>query len=273
VEHAQDRCVTALTRPLAGIWKYRELVALLVSRDLKVRYKRSVLGMGWTLLNPLLQMVVYTLVFSTIMRVNVPQFPVFLLAGLLPWTLISVSLTGAAHCLLNNQGLIRKVAVPQMVYPLAVVASKLVDLLLSLVPLAIIAALLGRPPGLSWLGLLPSVVLVTLFSSGLALLFSSLTVFYRDMRHLIDILIQVWFYVTPVIYPASYLDKLPYPALRYVLAANPATPIVRCFQASLYEGHLPGGDLLGPAVLSTAIVLVLGMVVFTYREAEHIHHF
>ncbi|WP_235969469.1 ABC transporter permease [Anaeromyxobacter diazotrophicus] len=265
--------MTTLARPLGELWKFRELIALLVSRDLKVRYKRSVLGMGWTLLSPLLQMLVYTLVFKTIMRVDVPQFPVFLLAGFLPWTLISVSLTGAAHCLLNNQGLIRKVAVPQMVYPLAVVASKLVDLLLSLVPLAIIAAALGRPPGLSWLGLFPSLVLVTLFSSGLALLFSSLTVFYRDMRHLIDILIQVWFYVTPVIYPVSYLEKLPYRSLRWILAANPATPIVRCFQLSLYEGRLPGASVLGPAALATALVLGLGVLVFTSREAEHIHHF
>lgn len=265
--------MTSLARPLGDVWRFRELIAMLVGRDLKVRYKRSILGMGWTLLNPLLQMLVYTLVFKTIMRVDVPQFPVFVLAGLLPWTVISVSIVGAAHCLLNNQGLIRKVAVPQMVYPIAVVASKLVDLVLSLLPLALIATALGRPPGLSWLGLIPSLVLVALFSSGLALLFSSLTVFYRDMRHLIDILIQVWFYVTPVIYPASYLEKLPYPALRYVLAANPATPIVRCFQQSLYAEQLPTLSLIGSAALSTGLVLAFGVAMFIVREPEHIHHF
>ena len=265
--------MTALAGPLQGLWKYRELIGLLVTRDLKVRYKRSVLGMGWTLLNPLLQMGVYTLVFSTIMRVDVPQFPVFLLSGLLPWTLISVSITGAAHCLLNNQGLIRKVAVPQMVYPVAVVASKVVDLLLSLLPLALLALLLRRPPGPSWLALVPALVLVTVFSTGLALLFSSLTVFYRDMRHLVDILIQVWFYVTPVIYPISYLEKLPYPALRTILAANPATPLIRCFQVSLYEGRFPEAALMGAATLSTAIVFAAGFLVFTFRESEHIHHF
>jgi len=265
--------VTALAGPLQGLWKYRELIGLLVSRDLKVRYKRSVLGMGWTLLNPLLQMGVYTLVFSTIMRVDVPQFPVFLLSGLLPWTLISTSITGAAHCLLNNQGLIRKVAVPQMVYPVAVVASKLVDLLLSLLPLALLALLLGRPPGPSWVALAPALILLTVFSTGLALLFSSLTVFYRDMRHLVDILIQVWFYVTPVIYPITYLEKLPYRALRLILSANPATPLIRCFQVSLYEGRFPDAALLGAASLSTAIVFAVGFLVFTSRESEHIHHF
>jgi lipopolysaccharide transport system permease protein len=264
--------VTALARPFTDLWRFRELIALLVERDLKVRYKRSVLGMGWTLLSPMLQMVVYTLVFSTIMRVGVPQFPVFLLSGLLPWTLVSVSITGAAHCLLNNQALIRKVAVPQMVYPLSVVASKVVDLVLSLVPFALLAIALGRPPSASWLAAIPAVILATLFAAGLALLFSSLTVFYRDMRHLVDILIQAWFYVTPVIYPAEFLDKVPHAWMRTVLLANPATPIVRLFQLALYEGRTPPASLFGAATLSTSIVLVLGLAVFLRHEDEHIHH-
>jgi lipopolysaccharide transport system permease protein len=265
--------VTVLARPVAELWKFRELIALLVQRDLKVRYKRSVLGMGWTLVNPLLQMLVYTLVFSTIMRVGVPQFPVFLLAGLLPWTLISVSVTGSAHCLLNNQGLIRKVAVPQMVYPLAVVASKLVDLVLSLVPFTVLALALGRPPGPAWLFLAPALALVAVFSVGLALLFSSLTVFYRDMRHLIDILIQVWFYVTPVIYPPEFLEKLPQVWMRAALLANPATPLVRLFQLALYEGRAPSLALLGGATASAVGVLGLGLAVFLRHEDEHIYHF
>jgi ABC-type polysaccharide/polyol phosphate export permease len=265
--------MTALARPVLELWRFRELVAVLVLRDLKVRYKRSVLGMGWTLLNPLLQMVVYTLVFGLILRVDVPQFPLFLLSGLLPWTLVSVSIVGAAHSLLNNQSLIRKVAVPQMVYPLAVVASKLVDLVLSWVPLALIACVLGRPPGLAWIGLLPAVFTAALFSAGLALLFSSLTVFYRDMRHLVDLLIQVWFYLTPIAYPASYLDKLPYPGLRQLLAANPATPIVRCFQLPVYEGRLPDAATLGQAALAALLSLALGLAVFLRREPDHIHHF
>jgi ABC-type polysaccharide/polyol phosphate export permease len=265
--------MTALAKPVAELWRYRELMALLVQRDLKVRYKRSVLGMGWTLLNPLLQMAVYTLVFSTIMKVGVPDFPVFLLSGLLPWTFVSVSITGSAHCLLNNQGLIRKVAVPQVVYPLSVVASKLVDLLLSLAPFAIIAAAFGRWPNASWLYLVPALVLATLLASGLSLLFSSLTVFYRDMRHLIDILIQVWFYVTPVLYPLEFLYKLPYPWMRTLLLLNPATPVIRCFQRPLFEGQPPSALHLGSALVAAVLVLAIGTTVFLSRQDEHIHHF
>ncbi len=265
--------MTALTRPFTELYRFRELLSLLIGRDLKVRYKRSVLGMFWSLLNPLLQMVVYTLVFSTIMKVGVPQFPVFLLAGLLPWTLISVSSITSSHALLNNQGLIRKVAVPQAVYPIAVVGSKLVDLLLSLVPLAIISAVFGHVPGPSWLMLLPAIVFAAAFTAGLSLLFSSLMVFFRDVRHLIDILFQVWFYLTPVIYPASYLEKLPYPVVRRALELNPAAPIVRCFQNAIYDGRVPDARTLLSAAACAAVSLGLGLAVFERMQDRHIHYF
>ncbi|HZZ83579.1 MAG TPA: ABC transporter permease [Anaeromyxobacteraceae bacterium] len=265
--------MTALTRPVAELYRFRELLSLLIGRDLKVRYKRSALGMLWTLLNPLLQMVVYTLVFSTIMRMGVPGYPVFLLSGLLPWTLIAVSTTSSAFSLLNNQGLIRKVAVPQAIYPLAVVGSKLVDLLFSLLPLALIALLVGRTPSLSWLFVIPAVVLATAFTTGLSLVFSSLTVFFRDMRHLIDILFQVWFYLTPVLYPASYLEKLPYPWVRRALELNPAAPIIRCFQVAIYEGRFPAPATVAAASVWAGLSLGLGFAAFQRVQDRHIHYF
>jgi ABC-type polysaccharide/polyol phosphate export permease len=265
--------VIALARRLGDLYRFRELVVMLVGRDLKVRYKRSILGMFWTLLNPLLQMAVFTFIFSTIMKVEIPGFPVFLLAGLLPWTLISVSTIGASVSLINNQGLIRKVAVPQAVYPLAVVASKLVDLVLSLVPLVVLALVLGRPPGFSWVFVPVALLFATAFSAGLALVFSTLTVFFRDIRHLIDILFQLWFYLTPVLYPVSFLDKLPDPWMKSVLLLNPAAYVVECFQASIYEGRFPDARLVGLAAISAAASLVLGLLVFLRGEERHIHYF
>jgi ABC-type polysaccharide/polyol phosphate export permease len=265
--------VRSVVAPLAELYRFRELVAMLVGRDLKVRYKRSALGMLWTLLNPLLQMAVYTLVFRTIMRVDLPAFPVFLLSGLLPWTFFSVSTTGAAHSLLNNQGLIRKVAVPQAVYPLSVVGSKLVDLLLSLVPLAVIAYALGHAPGRSWIALVPATLLATAFTTGLALVFSSLMVFFRDIRHLIDILFQVWFYLTPVLYPYDYVAKLSSPWLRQLLALNPATPFVRCFQQAIYEQRLPDATTFGTAAVFAVVSLLVGYATFQRLQDRHIHYF
>jgi ABC-type polysaccharide/polyol phosphate export permease len=269
----ETKPVSALGRSFGEIYRFRELVMLLVGRDLKVRYKRSILGMFWTLLNPLLQMCVYTLVFSTIMKIGMPAYPVFLLSGILPWGLVSVATTASASSLLVNQGLIRKVAVPQAVYPLSVVGSKLVDLILSMIPLMVLAVLLGRPPGLSWLALPVAILAVTAFTAGLSLLFSSLTVFFRDVRHLIDILFQVWFYLTPVIYPQEYLEKLPIRALRVILSLNPAAPIVRCFQQIVYEGRFPEPRTLGLALAFAALTLALGLIVFLRSEHRHIHNF
>jgi ABC-type polysaccharide/polyol phosphate export permease len=261
-----------LARPCAEVLRFRELVILLVSRDLKVRYKRSVLGMLWTLLNPLLQMVVYTVVFSRIMRLGVEHYPVFLLSGLLPWTFISVATTGSAFSLLGNQALIRKVAVPQAVYPLCVVGSKGVDLCLSLLPLAVIAAATGVRPGLPWLFLPVAVVIAAAFTTGLALIFSSATVFFRDMRHLIDILFQVWFYVTPVIYPASFLERAP-GGWGKLLSLNPAAPIVQLFQAVVYEQRFPGAATVALASAFACAALALGALLFRRTEPLHIHYF
>jgi ABC-type polysaccharide/polyol phosphate export permease len=249
--------------------RFRELILLLVMRDLKVRYKRSALGMAWTLLNPLLQMGVYTLVFSVVMRVNQPGYPVYLMAGLLPWLLIS-SANACSHSLISNQGLIRKVAVPQAVYPLSVVASKLVDVVLSLVPLAVLALLMDRPPGLNWLALVPAFILVAAFTAGLALLFSSLTVFFHDFKHLLDITFQIWFYMTPIFYPARFVEDLTNPWARAVLALNPATPIVRVFHEVVYEGRWPTTDAMMPATIIATVTLALGFTAFVKAEPRHI---
>jgi lipopolysaccharide transport system permease protein len=255
------------------LFRFRELLALLVARDLKVRYKRSVLGMFWTLLNPLLQMGVYTLVFSVIMRIDVERYPVFLLSGLLPWSLVSVGVSAASQSLLGNQGLIRKVAVPQAVYPLAVIGSKATDLVLSLPALALLSTALGRPPGVSWLFLPVAVLIAASFAAGLALLLASVTVFFRDMRHLVDLLFQVWFYLTPVFYPASFFEKVGLRPLRLALAANPAAPIVRLFQEAVYEARLPAASTIAAAALVAVVSLAFGASVFARCEDRHIHYF
>jgi lipopolysaccharide transport system permease protein len=260
------------SRAFTEVLRFRELVVLLVLRDLKVRYKRSVLGMAWTLLNPLLQMAVYTVVFSKVIRLGVPNYPVFLLAGLLPWTLVSVGTTGSAFSLLNNQALIRKVAVPQAVYPIAVVASKLVDLCMSLAPLAVIAVVVGVRPGSSWLFLPIAVLIAAAFTAGLALAFSSLTVFFRDMRHLIDILFQVWFYLTPVLYPVEFLERLG-GRESWLFTLNPATPIIRLFQQVIYEQRFPDAGTVALATFFALAAFSAGALLFHRAEPLHIHNF
>jgi lipopolysaccharide transport system permease protein len=257
---------------IAEVYRFRELIAMLVSRDLKVRYKRSVLGMFWSLLNPLLQMAVYSFVFSTIMRVGVPAYPMFLLAGLLPWSLFSTSVSMAAGCLIANAGLIRKVAVPQSVYPLALVGSKLVDLVLSLVPLTLLAFWYGRPPSLSWLFLPLAILFVVAFAAGVSFFISSLTVFFRDVKHLIDIFLQIWFYLTPVIYTYASLERIGNRFILFGLRINPATPIVRCFQVCIYERHFPDAATVATAAIFAFGSLGIGLALFMRNEPRHIHY-
>jgi ABC-type polysaccharide/polyol phosphate export permease len=256
--------------PGAGLWRARELILLLVLRDLKARYKRSALGMAWTLLNPLLQMAVYSIVFSRVVKLGVPGYPVFVLSGLLPWSLVQVGTLSASTALLANQGLLRKVAVPQAVYPLAVVGGKLVDTVLSLAPLAVVAAALGRTPGRAWLFVPVGIGLAAAFTTGLALLFASLTVFFRDLRHLLEVLFQAWFYVTPVLWPADALRGVD-PRLATLLSLNPAAPLVRCLQAPVHEGRLPDGGTVAAAALAALVSLALGLWAFHRAEARHIH--
>jgi lipopolysaccharide transport system permease protein len=260
----------ALLQPVSALYRVREPLALLVARDLKARYKRSFLGMLWTLVGPLLQMGVYTLVFSAIVRIQVPAYAVYVLSGLLPWALVSGATLASSFSLLANQHLIRKVAVPQAVYPLALVGGKALDLFLSLLPLAIVAAIQGRPPSLAWLFLPVAVVLAVAFTAGLSLLVASLTVFFRDLRHLADVGFQVWFYLTPILYPASFVESLD-PRLRLFLAANPATPLVRMFQAPIHEGRLPGAGEIAAAAAAAVLALGAGFFAFVRLEDRHLH--
>lgn len=265
--------MNAAANSFSQLIRFRELIVLLVQRDLKVRYKHSALGMLWTLLNPLLQMAVYALVLATILRVDVKNYAVFVLSGLLPWIFISISATSSAHSLLGAQGLIRKIAVPQAVYPLSLVGSKLVDLLFSLVPLALLSLLMGGPVGPSWLFVPVAVFFATCFASGLSLIFATLTVFFRDLRHLIEVLFQLWFYLTPILFTAEQVEKVPYPIVRLIVGLNPATSIVRCFQIPVYEGRFPDPVTVAIAAGWSFAALLVGFAAFQRLEPRHIHYF
>lgn len=257
---------------LSQLYRFRELVGMLVARDLKVRYKRSVLGMFWSLLNPLMQMAVYSFVFSTVLKVGTEAYPVFLLSGLLPWGLFVGSVSGSAGSLLSNAGLIRKVQVPQAVYPLSIVGSKFVDLALSLIPLTLLSFYYGKYPAPSWLFVLPAAVFMLALSAGFSLAISSLTVFFRDTKHLIDIVLQIWFYLTPILYPYDALERIPNRLIPYLLKANPATPVIRCFQTAIYEGRFPDTHTVALAALYSFGALFLGMFAFLRVEHRHIHY-
>jgi len=262
--------------PLRELFRFRQLIQVLVVRELKVRYKRSVLGLFWTMLNPLVLMVVYTVVFSTIMPTTQKNFSIFLLGGLLPWIFFATAVMQGITSVLTNQDLIRKVRVPQAVFPLSVVASNLVNFALSLAPLFLLMAVLDQPFTRALFFLPVGTLIVALFTSGVTLLLASFTVFFRDVRHLTEVFLQVLFYLSPVLYSLEQLqgrDQWWFRAFRTALDVNPLSYLVPMVRDPVYYGRLPALPTLAVASALAVVTLLAGFRVFVKLEPRHIHHF
>jgi lipopolysaccharide transport system permease protein len=272
---AQHSELPAPRSPLRELLHFRQLIVLLVVRELKVRYKRSVLGILWTMLNPLLLMVVYTVVFATIMRSPQRNFAVFLLSALLPWLFFSVAVLQGLNSVLTNQELIRKVRIPQAVFPLSVVGSNLVNFVLSFAPLLLLMAVLRQPFTAALLFVPVGMVLLTLFTSGVTLLFATFTVFFRDVRHLAEVALQMLLYLSPVFYDLQMLgqhDQWWFRAFRLLLRVNPVSYLVPLVRDPVYYGRLPSLSVVAVASASSLVSLLVGLAVFQRLSPRHIHY-
>lgn len=265
---------------LRELYAYWELAENLVIRDLKVRYKNSVLGFLWSLLNPLLLMLVFTLVF-TIMLPNlaIPKFPVFVLCALLPWNFFNTSVLGGTTSIVSNGHLIKKVYFPREILPIAMVLSNFVNLLLALPVLFALIVFFRVPLNVS-LVYLPLIMIVQVaFTIGMALILATLDVFYRDTGVIMEVIMQAWFFLTPVFYPVSLLPEwkvvrgiaLPVRRLTYIL--NPMASIIASYRSVLY-GFTDGSPPAAPAwdFFSRTIVTSLLVLIIGYRFFTHFSH-
>ena len=267
---------------LRDLLKYRELVENLVIRDLKLRYKNSALGFLWSLLNPLLLMGVFTVVF-TIMLPNyrVPNFPVFVLCALLPWNFFSASVMGSLDSITGNSHLIKKVYFPREILTISKVLSNFVNFMLSL-PVLILLLVFFHMPITWWILYLPLVMLVhMLFTLGVTLILATLNVFYRDTGVIMEVLMLAWFFLTPIFYPIDLLPEwavamgvtLPVRRLTYIL--NPMASIVASYRSVLYgftngsPPAPPAPDFFARTALTSLICFIVGYAVFT----RHSHRF
>lgn len=253
-----------MTTNLTTLFRYRQLIAALTSRDLKARYRGSVLGFFWSLANPLLLLGVYTLVFTKFFpRPGIEPFSLFLFAGILPWTFFAGSILESTTAISSNAGLVKKVMFPAEALPLVVVLSHFVHFLLALPILfgaAIISVLLGKTHlGLSVFFVPVVMLLLMCFVAGIALAVSSASVLFRDLRDLVANLLQLGFFLTPVIY---LLDTIASRPIRVLLRVNPMTPFVRAFQEVFFFGSMPGPLEISLMVLYSAASLALGFFVF-----------
>lgn len=272
IETVQQSRVTPLViRPARGgiwsdvreLWRYRDLGFILVWRDVKVRYKQTLFGAAWAVLQPLLLMAVLSLFLGQIQGLapaGVP-YPLFALAGLVPWTLFAKSLNGAAQSLVSNQHLISKVYFPRLLLPLAGTGSHIVDFLFSFVVLLVVTPLFGVFPTVTaiWLPVFALFAVVAALAVGTGL--AALYVRYHDLGYVIPFLIQVWLFATPVAYSADLIPA----ELRGVYALNPMAGVVEGFRWALLGGPLPEFSILLSAA-ATAIILIAGIVYFRRVE-------
>lgn len=244
------------------IKKNRELIWALAVKELRVRYKRSALGFLWALLNPLLMMIILTMVFSTVMRVPVHDYPIFLISTLLPWTFFSQSLAYSVESIVSNGDLLKKVYVAKSVFPLAAIVSNLINFLLSMVPLVLLLAVFRFPLHWTWFYLLVPFVSLILFTLGCGFFFAMVNVFFRDMSHILQILLQAWFYFCPIIYS---LDFVP-PRYRVLFRLNPLAYPLNGFRLAIYYGQLPSPASMAMSLGCGIAALVLGYMLFQHSE-------
>jgi lipopolysaccharide transport system permease protein len=247
------------------IWRYRELVRNFVVRDLKARYKNSVLGFLWSLANPLLMMVVFTIVGSALQGRDYREFPAFVLSGLLAWNWCSASVMGGVSSITGNAHLIKKVAFPRQLLPLSMVLSNGVNFVLALIPLMVICSLLGKWP--SPLLLLVPVVMVIqiLFLTGLALFLGCLNVYFRDTEHIVDVLVLAWFFLTPIFYSVEELSSQ-YARLFYIV--NPMASIISTYRLIFFFQAPPDALFVLRMTIQAVAMFVVGYLFFLRRAAD-----
>ncbi|SHJ50344.1 ABC-2 type transport system permease protein [Parasporobacterium paucivorans DSM 15970] len=251
---------------ISNFMQYKLLLKELVLRDVKIKYRRSVLGLLWTLLNPLLMMIVLTIVFSNMFRFDIDNFPVYLMCGQVIFNFFSEASSTAMSSIIFNAPLIKKIYVPKYLFPLSKVLSCFVNLVSSVIALVIVMFITKTPiTGTVVLFFIP-VIYALVFSIGMGVLLSSLAVSFRDIMHLYGVLITAWMYLTPIFYPISMLPDF----LKTIIMFNPLASFVEMFRDVILYGNIPSWSLHLRCFVPCLIVLVLGVFVFKRQQDEFV---
>jgi lipopolysaccharide transport system permease protein len=249
---------------LAELWEYRELLYFLVWRDVKVRYKQTVLGAAWAVIQPLFTMVVFSVVFGHLARISsdgIP-YPIFSFAALVPWTFFASGMSSSSNSLVGSAHMVKKVYFPRLVIPIGTVLAALVDLAIALAVLLVLMAYYKIVPtwNIVWL---PAFILLAFTTAlGVGLWLSALNVKYRDVRYVVPFLVQLWMYATPVVYPSSLLGE-PY---RTLLGINPMAGVVEGFRWALLGVDTRPGPIIAASAATSIAILVSGA--FYFRRTE-----
>lgn len=248
---------------LVQLYHYRNLVMELVRRNITARYKRSVLGVAWTMINPLGTMIILTIVFSQMFKVQ--GYAAYVLCGIMAWTFFSQTTTACIVDLMWGSQLLHRVYIPRTAFPLAAIGTGLVNLALALVPLVIVMLASGLPLRWSMLFLPVPMLLLAGFALGFGLFISTFAVYFPDVAEMYQIVLTAWMYLTPIIYPEEILPDL---IRTWIIRLNPMYTLVRLYRLPLYDGRLPTLEELLPGVAVSLVVLAAGWWLFTVRSDE-----
>lgn len=241
------------------LYNYRQMIFSLVRKDLRGRYKGSVLGFLWTFINPLLQLCVYTVVFSVILPTNIEKYYLYLFVALIPWIFFSSSLTTGSVSIVAQKDLVKKIYFPRMVIPVSYVTSSFINMLLCFIIIFLVIIVTGS--GLNFLALLTLPVIMAveyILALGIALLASAVTVYFRDLEHILGIVSMAWIYLTPIMYDKSIVPARLLP----VYNLNPMTHVIDCYRAVLYYRQVPDLSSLLSAAGLGLVILIIGCLVF-----------
>lgn len=246
------------------LYAYRNVLFQLVSQQLILRYRRTFLGYLWTLINPLMMMSVMAVVFSALFKADLKTFTVFLFSGMIPWTFFNSVTTQSGMAFIYNEGLIKKIYLPKILFPLSIIMALLIDNILSFLALLIIIVIIGG--GISWpvLFLPISYVMLFLFSFGIGLIMSVATVFFRDLQHVLLIIMQGVFFLTPVFYRHESMGG----NVAWLISLNPVVPFIELFRAPLYSGVMPNPTVFFQALILSVVSMALGMIIFVRQQKK-----
>ena len=246
-------------RRIKELWDYREMIVSLVIRDLKSRYKGSVLVFFWMFLNPLLQLSVYTVVFSVIMRAGIDRFYLFLFVALVPWLFFSTCLSAGTGVVCSQQDMVKKIYFPREVLPLSFTIGQFVNMLFSFAVIFAVIILSGVGINMTALLYLPIVMLAELILAlGMTFFVSAMNVYFRDLEHIMGIVSMAWMYMTPILYP---MDMIPEQMVK-LFYLNPMTSITAAYRDILYYKRVPGTDTMLRSIFMGLAVFMIGQAVF-----------
>lgn len=249
---------------LKALWEYRELLYFLVWRDVKIRYKQTLIGAGWAILQPVMTMVVFTIVFGKFAKISSDglPYPIFAYAALLPWNLFSHSLTRGGASVVGNAGLVSKIYFPRLILPLSGVLSPMIDFAISFGILAVMMIWYGILPGWGVFALPLFLLLATLTALAVGLWLAALNVRYRDVGHAIPFLAQLWLFASPVAYPVSVVPE----TWRWLYSLNPMAGVIEGFRWALLGRQSPDLAVIAISSLTVIALLLAGIVYFRYTE-------